>query len=126
MSAAVLRPIMSKYSSTDIAVVVLGGPDVDVLALAQGEAGLVVQAHQAQDLGVARSRGRSAGGARSGSAMKSVSPVLIAWGMPWSDHSVGPVAALDVAVLDVVVDEAEVVAELHGRGAGQGRLDTRR
>ena len=33
-----------------------------------------------------------------------------------------PVASLDVAVLDVVVDEAEVVAELHGRGAGQGAL----
>ena len=32
-----------------------------------------------------------------------------------------PVAALAVAVLDVVVDEAEVVAELDGRRAGQGR-----
>jgi hypothetical protein len=31
----------------------------------------------------------------------------------------GPVAALDVTVLDVVVDEAEVVAQLHGGGARQ-------
>ena len=31
----------------------------------------------------------------------------------------GPVAALEVAVLDVVVDEAEVVAELDRGGAGQ-------
>ena len=29
-------------------------------------------------------------------------------------------AALQAVVLDVVVDEAEVVAHLHGRGAGQG------
>ena len=46
--------------------------------------------------------------------------MLIAWGTPWSAHSVGPVAPLDVAVLDVVVDEAEVVAELDGRGARAG------
>ena len=31
----------------------------------------------------------------------------------------GAVAPLDVAVLDVVVDEAEVVAQLHRRGTGQ-------
>ena len=55
--------------------------------------------------------------------VKSVSPVLIAWGMPWTAHRVGPVAALRVAVLDVVVDEAEVVAELHGRRARQGGLE---
>ena len=46
--------------------------------------------------------------------------MLIACGTPWSAHSVGAVAALDVAVLDVVVDEAEVVAELHGGGARAG------
>ena len=51
----------------------------------------------------------------------SASPALIACGMPCSVQSVGPVAALAVAVLDVVVDEAEVVAELDGRGARQGR-----
>ena len=66
MSAAVLRPIMSKYSSTDIAVVVLGRPDVDVLALAQRDAGLVVQAHEPEDLRDPGSRGRSGDGARSG------------------------------------------------------------
>ena len=51
--------------------------------------------------------------------LNSVSPVLMACGTPWTVQSVGPVAALDVAVLDVVVDEAEVVPELDGRGAGQ-------
>ena len=51
-----------------------------------------------------------------------VSPVLIACGTPWIVHSVGPVAALDVAVLDVVVDEREVVAELDRRGARQRPL----
>ena len=48
--------------------------------------------------------------------LNSVSPVLIAWGTPWTAHRVGAVAALPFAVLDVVVDEAEVVAELDGRG----------
>ena len=33
----------------------------------------------------------------------------------------GAVAALGVAVLDVVVDQAEVVAEFHGCGTGQRR-----
>ena len=63
--------------------------DVDVLALAQGEAGLVVEAHQAQDL---RGRGKPRS-VRRWSAIRdrlnSVSPVLIAWGTPWSVHSVG-------------------------------------
>ena len=54
--------------------------------------------------------------------LNSVSPVLIACGMPWIVHSVGAVASLDVAVLDVVVDEREVVAELHRRRAGQRPL----
>ena len=48
-----------------------------------------------------------------------MSPALMACGMPWTAHSVGPVAPFAVAVLDVVVDEAEVVAELHGRRTGQ-------
>ena len=58
--------------------------------------------------------------------LNSASPVLIAWGTPWIVHSVGAMAALHVAVLDVVVDEAEVVAELHGRGARQRALRARR
>ncbi len=52
--------------------------------------------------------------------LNSVSPVLIACGTPWIVHRVGAVAALHVAVLDVVVDEREVVAELDRRRAGQG------
>ena len=48
-----------------------------------------------------------------------MSPVLIAWGMPCFAQRVGPVAALAVVVLDVVVDEAEVVAELDRGGARQ-------
>ena len=51
--------------------------------------------------------------------LNSVSPVLIACGMPWTRPQRRAVAALDVAVLDVVVDQAEVVAELDGRRAGQ-------
>ena len=54
--------------------------------------------------------------------LNSVSPVLIACGMPWIVHSVGAMASLDVAVLDVVVDEAEVVAQLDRRGARQRAL----
>ena len=54
--------------------------------------------------------------------LKSMSPVLIACGMPCLRPQGRPVAPLDVAVLDVVVDQAEVVAELDGRGARQGRL----
>ena len=45
--------------------------------------------------------------------------MLIACGTPWIVHSVGRCRALDVAVLDVVVDEAEVVAELDRGGARQ-------
>ena len=51
--------------------------------------------------------------------LNSVSPVLIACGTPWTVQSVGRWRRSDVAVLDVVVDEAEVVAELDGRRAGQ-------
>ena len=98
----------------------LAGPDVEVLALAQRQAGVVVEAHQSQDLGV--------GEAQVGEAVQR----LAAQG---EEHVAGvdrlgdavqrpesrPVAALAVAVLDVVVDQAEVVAQLHGRRAGQGR-----
>jgi len=48
-----------------------------------------------------------------------MSPVLIAWGIPCRAEC-RPVASLAVAVLDVVVDQAEVVAELNRRGARQG------
>ena len=51
--------------------------------------------------------------------LNSVSPALIAWGTPYMRPQSRPMAALAVAVLDVVVDEAEVVPELDRRGAGQ-------
>ena len=95
--------------------------DVDVLALAQRQARLVVQAHQAQDRRVGeaevgqpverdprQAEQRVAGVDRLGDAV--------------DGPQRRPVAALDVAVLDVVVDEAEVVAELDRRGAGQRAL----
>ena len=92
--------------------------DVDVLALAQGEARLVVQAHEAQDLGVGEAE---VGQAMEGDARQAEQRVA---GVDRLRDAVDgpqrrPVAALAVAVLDVVVDEAEVVAELDGGGAGQ-------
>ena len=50
-----------------------------------------------------------------------MSPALIAWGTPWTAQSVGRWRRSTIAVLDVVVDEAEVVAELDGRGTRQRR-----
>ena len=93
--------------------------DVDVLALAQHHARLVVEAHEPQDLGVAEAEVREAVQRDAAEAEDQVA------GVDRLRHAVerpqrGPVAALDVAVLDVVVDEAEVVAELHGRRTGQG------
>ena len=121
MRAAVLRPIMSKYRSTLMRSSEVAHRDIDVLALAQGQARLVVQAHQAQD--------RRVGEAQVGQTME---------GDPReAEHRVAgvdrlgdavdgpqrrPVAAFAVAVLDVVVDEAEVVAELDRGGAGQRAL----
>jgi hypothetical protein len=100
--------------------------DIDVLALAQRQAGLV-------STGASRRRTVLSGKPRSvrrWRAMRDrlniVSPVLIACGTPVDRPQGGAVAALDVAVLDVVVDEREVVAELDGRGAravpADGRL----
>ena len=118
MRAAVLRPIMSKYSSTDMRLVGRGRRDVEVLALAQRHARLVVQAHQAEDLGVAEPE---VGQAVERDPRQAEDQVA---GVDRLGHAVDrpqgrPVAALDVAVLDVVVDEAEVVAELDRRGARQ-------
>ncbi len=92
--------------------------DVDVLALAQGQARLVVQPHQAQDLGVAEPEvGQPVEGdpRQAEQRVAGVDRLRDAADRPQR----GPVATLDVAVLDVVVDEAEVVAELDGGGAGQ-------
>ena len=54
--------------------------------------------------------------------LNSMSPVLIALGDAVERPDRRPVAPLAVAVLDVVVDEAEVVAELDRRRAGQRAL----
>ena len=120
MRAAVLRPIMSKYSSTDIG---------SERSLAQMS--MYWPSHSARHVSSWRRISRrtlASGEAQVGQSMEG----LAAQG---EEHVAGvdrlrdaverpqsrAVAALGVAVLDVVVDQAEVVAELHGRGAGQGR-----
>ena len=95
--------------------------DVEVLALAQREAGLVEEAHQAQDGPV---REAEVGQAVEGDPRQAEQRVA---GVDRLRDAVDrperrAVAALDVAVLDVVVDEAEVVAELDGGRAGQRAL----
>ena len=121
MSAAVLRPIMSKYSSTLMSSSDRAGLDVDVLALAQRQARLVVQAHEPQHLAV---REAQVGQPVERDARQAEQRVAGIDGLRDAvDGPEGrPVAAFAVAVLDVVVDEAEVVAEFHGRGAGQRAL----
>ena len=95
--------------------------DVDVLALAQRQAGLVVEAHQAQDRAVGEAE---VGQAVEGDARQAEHRVA---GVDRLRDAVDrpqrrAVAALDVAVLDVVVDEREVVAELDRGGARQRAL----
>ena len=113
-----LAPDHVEVRSTRHELVRLARRDVDVLALAQGQAGLVVQAHQAQDLGVGEAE---VGQPMEGDARQAEQRVA---GVDRLRDAVDrpqrrAVAALGVAVLDVVVDEAEVVPELDGRGAGQ-------
>ena len=95
-----------------------GHPDVEVLALAQRDARLVVQAHQPEH--------RSIGEAEVGQAVQrdpAEAEQHVAGVDRLGDAVLRPerrsVAALAVVVLDVVVDEAEVVAELDRGGAGQ-------
>ncbi len=97
-----------------------GAGDVEVLALAQHHARLVVQAHQPQDLLVREPEVRQPMERDPRQAEDEVARV------DRLRHAVdGPqrraVAPLGVAVLDVVVDEAEVVAELDRGCARQGR-----
>ena len=101
-------------------VVVLGRPDVHELALAQRQAGLVVEAHQGQHLGVGEAEVGQPVERHPRQAEQRVAGVD---GLGDAEHGPqrGAVAALHVAVLDVVVDEAEVVAELHGRAPGSAR-----
>ena len=54
-------------------------------------------------------------------SVNSVSPVLMRLGHAEDHPQRRAVVALDVAVLDVVVDEREVVAQLDGRGTRQRR-----
>ncbi len=96
-----------------------GRGDVDVLALAQHHARLVVEAHQAQDLRIAEAQVRQAVQRHPAEAEDEVAGVDRLRD-PVERPQGRAVAALHVAVLDVVVDEAEVVAQLHGRGAGEG------
>ena len=63
--------------------------DVDVLALAQRQAGLVEQAHQAQDRACRGSRGPVSRWRAMRDRLNIVSPVLIACGTPWIVHRVG-------------------------------------
>ena len=93
-------------------------PDVDVLALAQRQAGLVEQAHEPEDLGVGEAEVGQAVERDPRQAEQRVAGVDRLRDAVHRPQR-GAVAALGVAVLDVVVDEAEVVAQLHGRRAGQ-------
>ncbi len=95
-----------------------GRRDVEVLALAQLHARLVVEAHQAQDLGVAEAEVGQSVQRDPRQAEDQVARVdRLRHAV---EHPQGrAVPPLHVAVLDVVVDEAEVVAELDRRGARQ-------
>ncbi len=92
--------------------------DVDVLALAQREARLVVQAHQPQDLGIGKAEIGQPVERDSRQAEQRVAGVD-GLGNAVDAPQRRPVASLEVAVLDVVVDEAEVVPELDRRRARQ-------
>ena len=118
MSAAVLRPIMSKIGLDRHQLVRFARRDVDVLALAQRQARLVVQAHQPQDLGVGEAEvGQSVerDPRQAEQRVAGVDRLRDAVDRPQRR----PMASLAVAVLDVVVDEAEVVPELDRRRARQ-------
>ncbi len=97
------------------------GGDVDVLALAQGEAGLVVQAHEPEDRAVREAEIRQAMEGDARQAEQRV-PGIDGLRDPVDRPQRRPMASLGVAVLDVVVDQAEVVPELHGGGAWQRAL----
>src|SRR3970282_2097556 len=88
-------------------------------AFAEGDTGLVVEAHQPEDLRVAEAEVRQAMEGDAAEAEEHVAGVD-RLGDPVEAPQRRPVAPLAIAVLDVVVDEAEVVAELDGRGARQG------
>ena len=82
------------------------------------DAGLVVEAHQAEDLRVAEAEVRQAVERDPTQAEQHVAGVD-RLGDAVERPQRRAVAALAIAVLDVVVDEAEVVTQLDGGGAGQ-------
>ena len=100
------------------AVVVLGHPDVEVLALAQRDARVVVQAHEPEDGPIREAEVGQAMERDPAEAEQHVAGVD-RLGDAVQRPERGPVAALAVVVLDVVVDQAEVVAQLDRGGARQ-------
>jgi hypothetical protein len=100
--------------------IVLGAPDVHELAFTQREARLVVEAHQGQHLGVGEPELAQPVERHARQGEQGVAGVDRLRDAPHRPKG-RPVASLDVAILDVVVDETEVVAELDRGCAGQGR-----
>ncbi len=96
----------------------LRGPDIHELALAQGQAGLVVEAHQAQHAGVVEALIGEAVQRQAAEREEGVTGVD-GLGHTGDHPQRRPVTPLRAVVLDVVVHEAEVVAHLHGRSTGQ-------
>ena len=95
--------------------------DIDVLALTQGQAGLVVEAHQPEHGRIREAQIGQAVERDSRQAEQRVTGIDRLWDAV--DRPEGrPVAAFDVAVLDIVVDQREVVAEFDRRGAGERPL----
>ena len=125
MSAAVLRPIMSKYSSTDRLVVV---PAIQMSRYWPSHSATQVSSYRR----ISR-RTSGVGEAEVGQAVER-DPAEAEQHVARVDRlgdaverpQRRPVAALAVVVLDVVVDEAEVVAELDRGGARQGARGGRR
>ena len=96
----------------------LGAPDVHELAFAERQAGLVVEAHEAQHAGILEAL---VGESVERHAAEREERVAGVDGLRDAGHGPQrrPMPALQPAVLDVVVDEAEVVTHLHGSRARQ-------
>ena len=94
--------------------------DVEVLPLAQRQARLVVHAHQRQHPPLAEAVLEEPIEREPAQREQRVTRVDGEGHAPHRPQG-RPMTPFGVGVLDVVVDEAEVVAQLHRRGAGQGR-----
>src|SRR6478672_7105676 len=97
------------------------GRDVEVLTLAERETRLVVEAHEPKHLPVGEPELREPVQGDAREAEQRVARVDRLRDAVYGPER-GPMAALAIAVLDVVVDEAEVVAELHRGGSWQAKL----